>query len=92
VAESLSPLSASALDDLDSRFYVKVRRLGGPRPWHAFVAQGFGCVGEPGSTTYAATSPERSFRRAMRTVSRLAADRHLARFTVRIEVEEDGWR
>ncbi len=74
------------------RFVLRVRRLGGwRRPWCTFITHGIGQVGESGSTTYPARTPEASARKAMATVASIATTRHLSPITVEIVVEGDGW-
>lgn len=82
----------SMLDAIDSRFVLTVRRLGGRRPWHTSITHGVAHLGEPGSSTFAARTPEASARRAMRVVARVITDRHVGRATVVVRVEGDDWR
>jgi hypothetical protein len=79
------------MDARGAHFTLRVRRLGGRRPWHTFITHGFAQLGEPGSTTYGARTAEASARKAMRTVAAIATARHLPTITVEFAIEDDGW-
>lgn len=84
-------IRSAALGIDNAHFTLRVRRLGGPRPFGTFITQGVGIVGESGSTTYAARTPEGSVRKAMRTVASIAAAQHLSPITIEVRAEGDRW-
>ena len=69
---------------------IRIRYLGGWRPWHAFITQGIGRLGEPGSGTYASRTPEAALRKAMKTVAKIAPNEHPNQIVVDVVVDR-GW-
>lgn len=79
-------------DALHNKWTVRLRYLGGRRPWHAFITHGVMRLGECGSTTYASRTPEAALRKALRTIAKLAPNDHPGRIVIDVRRDEDWQR
>lgn len=79
------------VDELHNRWGVRLRYLGGWRPWRAFITHGVMQLGESGSTTYASRTPEAALRKALRTIAKLAPNDHPDRIVISV-TRDENWR